>query len=340
MIIKPILEQDEGLIIWSHRETCGIQHLRLPIWTARRLEFLAILILDWTVMIFWVQICFSACRKRNSLAIDGGTPHFHMYSHCTHHTARMHVYIGSSLSCVPKIGSSSTRHVSPCASQYIEHQHKFSLTYLSCVTVVLFSEPRPVVHASICPVWRSTVGWYFYGIPLLHRCWIHWFGWTNQWCDSRVAVHAAVTWCLFHDWNRSTGAGRSDAEGRRAFVSLMTSTGVLHGVPQICCDNKSANGLLHKVREPGGRRHWSQRCVRSGLISKQGTSQSPTSKPPRCWPTFWRNSCVRIPLVTRRGHWALYRFIKKTDPAFHEWSVLHGSGPIASLWWLITVILT
>ena len=86
------------------------------------------------------------------------TPHFHMCSDYTDHAARMHVYIwfkgheGSSLSCVPKIGHSSTRHVSPCASQYTEHQHKFSLTYLSCVTVVLCSESRPVVHASTYPV--------------------------------------------------------------------------------------------------------------------------------------------------------------------------------------------
>ena len=58
---------------------------------------------------------------------------------------------GSSLSCVPKVGHSSTRHVSPCASQHTEHQHKFSLFYLSYVTVALFSEPRPVVHASIYP---------------------------------------------------------------------------------------------------------------------------------------------------------------------------------------------
>ena len=60
------------------------------------------------------------------------TPHFHICSHCTGHAARMHVYIGSSLSCVPKIGHSSTRHVSLCASQYTEHQHKFSLTNFSC----------------------------------------------------------------------------------------------------------------------------------------------------------------------------------------------------------------
>ena len=46
---------------------------------------------------------------------------------------------------------SSKRHVSSCASQYTEHQHKFSLTFLSCVTVVYFSDPRPVclrIHLS------------------------------------------------------------------------------------------------------------------------------------------------------------------------------------------------
>ena len=99
------------------------------------------------------------------------TPHFPctVIAQITQH--RWHVYIGSSLSCVPKMGYSSTRHVSPCASQYTEHQHKFSRTYLICVTVVLFSESRPVVHASIYPMWRSTTGWYFNGIPLLHRFW-------------------------------------------------------------------------------------------------------------------------------------------------------------------------
>ena len=36
------------------------------------------------------------------------------------------------LSCVPKNRFSSMRHVSSCASQHTEHQHKFSLTYISC----------------------------------------------------------------------------------------------------------------------------------------------------------------------------------------------------------------
>ena len=45
---------------------------------------------------------------------------------------------------------SSTRRVSPCASRYTEHQQKFSPTYFSCVTVVFFSETRPVVLVSTC----------------------------------------------------------------------------------------------------------------------------------------------------------------------------------------------
>ena len=56
---------------------------------------------------------------------------------------------GSSLICVTKIGHSSTRHVSSCASQHTEHQHKFSLTYVSCVTFVYLSDSRlccPRIH--------------------------------------------------------------------------------------------------------------------------------------------------------------------------------------------------
>ena len=65
------------------------------------------------------------------------TPHFHMYSHCTDQTARMKF---------------ETRHVSSFAARDTEHQHKFSLTCLSCVTVIHFSDPRPVVLASIYPL--------------------------------------------------------------------------------------------------------------------------------------------------------------------------------------------
>ena len=51
-----------------------------------------------------------------------------LYSLCTDHAAQMTCVHGSRLSCVPKIGHPSTRHVSPCASQHTEHQHKFSLS--------------------------------------------------------------------------------------------------------------------------------------------------------------------------------------------------------------------
>ena len=66
-------------------------------------------------MIFFFERCFFACRKVNSLAIGGDvdrytcrTPHFHMYSHSTDHTAQRTCVHGSSSSCVPKIGQSST----------------------------------------------------------------------------------------------------------------------------------------------------------------------------------------------------------------------------------------
>ena len=82
------------------------------------------------------------------------TPHFHMYSHCTDHTAQMTFAHGSSLSCVPKMRHPSTRHVSPCALQHTEHQHKFSLAYLSC-----YCRPRlqtqtccPRIHLSIVKI--------------------------------------------------------------------------------------------------------------------------------------------------------------------------------------------
>ena len=162
IISKSILDQDGGLILRSHRETCGIQHLRLhqldgkstTIGRRTKVEILGgphpgLNSGDF----FRFRDAFSLAGDLNSLAIDGRCrqahlPHatFHMHSHCTEHTARMHVFLGSSLSSVPKIDHSSTRHVSSCASQkYTGHQPKFSLTCLSCVTDVLFSEPRPAV---------------------------------------------------------------------------------------------------------------------------------------------------------------------------------------------------
>ena len=99
------------------------------------------------------------------------TPPFHMHSHCTVETTCVPWLKGleSSRRIVCQNFHTSTRHVSPCASQYTEHKHKFSPNYLSSVTDVIFSEPRPVVHASIYSLQRSTARWHFYGIQLLHR---------------------------------------------------------------------------------------------------------------------------------------------------------------------------
>ena len=46
----------------------------------------------------------------------------------------------------------------------------------------LFTRSRPDLS---CRVSRMA--------SLCNWCWMHWFGWTNKWCGSCVAVHAAVT---------------------------------------------------------------------------------------------------------------------------------------------------
>ena len=80
------------------------------------------------------------------------TPHFHIYSHHTDHTAQTTCVHGSRLSCVPK--KRSVIHASwfaLCLTVHWALPHRISLTYLSCVAVVFFSQPRPVVHVSNYP---------------------------------------------------------------------------------------------------------------------------------------------------------------------------------------------
>ena len=48
-------------------------------------------------------------------------------------------FTSSSPNCVPKTIPSSTRHVSFLVALDTEHQHQFSLTYISCVTFVYLS---------------------------------------------------------------------------------------------------------------------------------------------------------------------------------------------------------
>ena len=91
---------------------------------------------------------FFPCQKSEFPAIDGRCRQIHLTDatlsrvqslHRSHNTnACVHWLKGLRAPdelCAKNIHS-STRHVSPCASQYTEHQHKFSLFYLSCVTVV------------------------------------------------------------------------------------------------------------------------------------------------------------------------------------------------------------
>ena len=101
---------------------------------------------------FLFRNAFSLAGNLNSLAIDWECRQIHLphatFSHVqslhrSHSTDDMCARI--KMSCGPKIGHSSTRHVSPCASQYTEHLHKSSLTNLSCVTVVLLST-YPLIH--------------------------------------------------------------------------------------------------------------------------------------------------------------------------------------------------
>ena len=63
------------------------------------------------------------------------------------------------------IGHSSTRHVCSFVARDTEHFLTFSFFYLSCVVVVFFSEPRPVVHVSNYPLRRSTAGWLLRNTP-------------------------------------------------------------------------------------------------------------------------------------------------------------------------------
>ena len=124
-------------------------------WTEQQCFFCSEMLFHFSLAGKWME-----CRQKH-------LPHAtfsHVQSlHRSHSSYDMCAWLkelkGSSLSSVPKISQSSTRLVSSCASQHIEHQHKFSLTCISCVTVALFCESRPVVHLSINPLRRCTAGW-------------------------------------------------------------------------------------------------------------------------------------------------------------------------------------
>ena len=83
------------------------------------------------------------------------------HSVSAHHTAQSDHFSSRELAWL-------TRRVSFLAAPDTDHQHKFSLTYLSNLTVILFDTPKPVVPRSIFSLRRFTAKTNNYG-----RCWVH-----------------------------------------------------------------------------------------------------------------------------------------------------------------------
>ena len=155
----------------------------------------------------------STCtRQRNELqSVDRytcGTPHF-SHAQSLHSTDDTCVWLKtSSLSCAPKTLTSSTHQGSSFAARDTEHFLTISFFYLSCVVFVYLSDSRPVAHASINPLRRSTAGWHFCGLPTSHtKC-----------LFSSASVHSHVIFTILV-------AGRSLAVVAERFV-LKTMFGV------------------------------------------------------------------------------------------------------------------
>ena len=89
--------------------------------------------------------------------------HITLHSLITFHHANMR---GSSLRiCVPKTFC-HPRVMSRSLPHLTLHQHKFSLTYLSYLTVILSYTPKPVVSRSIYILRRFTAELWFLGSPI------------------------------------------------------------------------------------------------------------------------------------------------------------------------------
>ena len=132
-----------GLILRSHRETCGIQHLR-----PRQLSGNSTTIGSRTKVGILGDLNSSDFSFRDAFSLDGKWIPWHS-TECRQihlpHATFSHVQSLHRSHCTDDLCAwlkfelrhqnihSSTRHVSPCASQCTEHQHKFSLTNLSCV---------------------------------------------------------------------------------------------------------------------------------------------------------------------------------------------------------------
>ena len=85
---------------------------------------------------------------------------------------------------------SSTRHVSFLAVPDTYHQHKFTLTYLSNLTVILFYTPKLVVSRSVYGLRRFTAELRFLGSPNSHSCNTHRIAADFRTCSTRFGHDA------------------------------------------------------------------------------------------------------------------------------------------------------
>ena len=92
----------------------------------------------------------------------------HHTAQSDHFSSREHAWLTFKVLCVKNI-LSSTCHVSFLAAPDTDHQHKFSLPYLSNLTVVLSHTHKLVDARSIHTLRRFTAAWRIFGNPISHR---------------------------------------------------------------------------------------------------------------------------------------------------------------------------
>ena len=135
MIIKSILEQDGSLILRSHKETCDTQHLRprQPSWNS------------------------TTIGSRTKVGILGDPHPGHDMCAWLKFELRHHKQI-----ILPRVMFHLAFH----------RTLNTSTSSLSLTSPVLVSStsPNPNLLSThpFYPLWRSTTGWYLYGIPFLH----------------------------------------------------------------------------------------------------------------------------------------------------------------------------
>ena len=198
-IIKSMPKQDGEPILRSHGETCrGIQHIRpreisrsntmigsrTNSWNSWRSS-------SWTEQWWFLSSempFFFACRKVNSLAIYGRCRQIHLPHATFSHVQLLHRLHSTDDMCSMSGSRRVVRRKTLLHPRVMSHSllhatlNKFSLTCLSCVVVVFFSESRPVVHVSTAKIHGSMA---LLRKTLLHRRpgW-YWRDWCQKICPA------------------------------------------------------------------------------------------------------------------------------------------------------------